>query len=104
MAGAETLFSNWGGIFEAVTEAEIVRAAFLADMTLIVMTIAWIRASTVEALKLGNQSGRDAAQPVTLSLSHIWLVVAIAFPVGIIGLVLLANVPGFEKPGVDLGE
>jgi oligosaccharide repeat unit polymerase len=104
MAGAETLFTGWGGIFEPVTEAELVRAAFLADVTLIIMTVAWIRASVVDNRHQSKQPGARDAQPMTLSLRHIWRVVAVAFPIGIIGLALLGNVPGFEKPQIDLGE
>jgi hypothetical protein len=104
MAGAETMFTAWGMIFEPVTEAEIVRAAFLADVTLVVMTIAWITASVVDLKKNTKARRADAAPRVTLSLTHIWRVVAIAFPIGIIGLALMGNVPGFEKPQIDLGE
>jgi hypothetical protein len=104
LAGAETLFSSWGGIFEPVTEFEIVRAAFLADVVLVMMTIAWIRASIIDT-RLQSRKNRTAeAQPITLSLAHIWSVVAIAFPIGLIGIALLGNVPGIEKPQIDLGE
>jgi hypothetical protein len=104
MAGAETLFTGWGGIFEPVTEPELARAAFLADATLAIMTIAWIRASLVDQKRQSKQQGHGDSQPVTLSLRHIWRVVAIAFPIGIIGLGLMGNVPGLEKPQIDLGE
>lgn len=103
MAGAEVLFSNWGGIFEPVTEAELVRAAFLADVVLVIMTSAWIRASIVDK-RLQSKQPPDDVQPVTLLLRHIWTVVAVAFPVGLIGLALLSNIPGLEKPQIDLGE
>jgi hypothetical protein len=104
LAGAETLFTRWGGIFEAVTEAELARAAFIADAVLIIMTAAWVRAAIVDTKKQVWKSSLNRMQPVTLSLGHIWRVVAIAFPIGIIGLALLGNVPGIEKPQVDLGE
>ena len=103
LAGAETLFSGWGLLYEPVTEAEIARAALLADMALMIMTIAWIRASVVDERKAARQSCPDET-PVTLSLAHIWRVVTIAFPIGIVGLGLMGTVPGLERPEIDLGE
>ena len=100
MAGAETLFSKWGALYEPVTEAELARATVLADIVLVIMTIACIRASQVD-LKHNEES---AAPSTTLSLRHIWTVVAIAFPIGVLGAALVSNVPGFEKPDLDLGE
>jgi hypothetical protein len=105
MAGAETLFSRWGGLFEPVTEAEIVRATVLADIVLIVMTVAWISASRVDSKRKSvRNSGDSIAAPTTLSLRHIWTVVTIAFPIGVLGVALIGNVPGFEKPEIDFGE
>jgi oligosaccharide repeat unit polymerase len=104
MAGAETLFTGWGIIFEPVTPSELARAASMADMILIVMTIAWVRASIVDAKRQSKNSQHNNTPPVTLSLSHIWRVVIIAFPIGMLGLMLLGNVPGIEKPQIDLGE
>ena len=104
MAGAETLFNRWGGIFEAVTETEIIRAAFLADLVLIIMTAAWIRASVVDAKLQANRPRTGNDQRVTLSLRHIWTVVAVTFPIGLLGITLLTSVPGIEKPQIDLGE
>ncbi len=43
--GAPTLFSQYMLFFEPVTAEEIVRAALLGDVALVVMTIAWIKAS-----------------------------------------------------------
>ena len=104
MAGAETLFTGWGGVFEPVTESELARAAFLGDTVLVVMTIAWIRASKVDLKRNAGKAEQSAANTTTLSLRHIWTVVAIAFPIGVLGLVLVSNVPGFEKPDVEFGE
>jgi oligosaccharide repeat unit polymerase len=104
MAGAQTLFSELPGIWEPVTESEIVRAVFLADVTLATMTVAWIRASVVDAIKyrhtppLNNRLSRD------LSLHNIWRVTIFTFPLGVIGLSLLGNIPGLERPELDLGE
>ena len=103
LAGADPLFSSWGGIFEPVREAELARAAFLADAVLVIMTIAWIRAAVVDSKKQDRQSPSDRFAPANLSLSHIWRVVVIAFPIGIVGLAIVGNVPGIEKPEIDLG-
>jgi hypothetical protein len=100
IAGAETLFTSWGGLFEPVAEVEIGRAVLLADIVLIVMTIAWVRASIVD----GKQLRFNNSQPVTLSLRHIWRVVIIAFPIGVIGLALIGSVPFIDKPEIDFGE
>ncbi len=104
LVGAETLFSRWGTFFEPVTESEIARALFFADVALAVMTAAWIRASVVDLKKQPREPQKAKTPPVTLSLAHIWRVVAIAFPIGVVGLAILGNVPGFEKPEIDLGE
>lgn len=104
LVGAETLFSGWGVVFEPVVEPEIVRAVFFADVALGVMTCAWIRASSTDLRNPQKNLHADKKPPVTLSVQHIWWVVAIAFPVGVLGLALLGNVPGMEKPQIDLGE
>ncbi len=105
LTGAEPLFSRWGAIFEPVTEAEITRASILADAVLVIMTIAWIRASVVD-LRSGHEESRDgkAAAPAPLLLRYIWIVVIIAFPIGLVGVALIGSVPGFEKPDIDFGE
>jgi hypothetical protein len=103
MAGADTLFSQWGFIFEPVTEGELARAAMIYDLALLIMTSAWIRASVMDKKKKA-QSRPNSPRPVTLSLRHIWTVVAVAFPIGVVGLAFLGSVPGIEKPQVDLGE
>lgn len=101
--GAPALFSDWQ-LFETVGEEELTRAAFLADLTLIIMTLAWIRASVADLKEKGRKANGVDEQPVTLSLRHIWRVVVIAFPIGITAILLLGHVPGFEKPDIDLGE
>lgn len=101
-AGAETLFSEWH-FTEAVSEVEIVRAAVLFDLALIIMTIAWIRASMVDSRKQ-RITIRSTTPTVNLSLPRIWTVVLFALPVGVVGLLLLGSIPGFEAPKLDLGE
>lgn len=104
MSGAETLFSKWGALFEPVTEGELVRAAFLADVVLVIMTIAWIVASRLDIRRGSSESSDTTASGVTLSLGHIWKVVVIAFPIGVLGVILIGSVPGFERPDIDFGE
>lgn len=105
LAGAETLFSKWGELYEPVSEAEIARAVFIADIVLVIMTIAWVRAAFVDS-NIGNNrlQQQESAQQVTLSLRHIWTVVAIAFPIGVIAIAVIGQVPGIEKPEIDFGE
>ncbi len=101
--GAPTLFGGYDYFFEPVREGELVRAAILADLTLVIMTIAWIKASIVDKRNKGARPDSNDMRAVTLSQRHIWLVVAFALPIGIIGFVLIGNLPGVEKQ-VDLGE
>ena len=103
MNGAPTLFGGYEYLFEPVREGELVRAALLADLALAIMTIAWIRASIVDNRNRSTDPLRKDTKSVTLSPRHIWLVVAFALPIGVIGFVLIGNLPGFEKQ-VDLGE
>lgn len=99
--GAPTLFGGYEYFFEPVKEGELVRAALLADLTLVIMTVAWIKACTVDKRNANSHSG--FTQGVTLSPRHIWVVVCFALPIGIVGFGLLGNVPGLEKQ-IDLGE
>src|ERR1051325_2574229 len=50
--GAELLFSQYQGFFEVVTPAEIVRAVLVGDLALVLMTVAWIKASADDMKKL----------------------------------------------------
>lgn len=104
LAGAETLFTKWGMLYEPVTEAELARAAWLADLVLIIMTAAWISAAVMDARKDRQLQSQNEPEPVTLSLRHIWTVVVIAFPIGVFGLAIIGHVPGIELPEFDLGE
>lgn len=104
LAGAETLFTKWGILYEPVTEAELARATFLADLVLIIMTVAWITASVRDERKSKQNHRRLESPSVTLSLRHIWTVAAVAFPIGVIGIAILGNIPGLERPEIDLGE
>lgn len=101
MFGAETLFSEYQGFIEAVTHGEIVRAALLGDLALVVMTAAWIKAS-VDDLKKHQRAPVVEEGSANLSLRYIWAVVAVAFPLGIFGLLAFANVPGLSAIGEAL--
>ena len=104
--GAELLFSEYQGFFEAITPGEIVRAALLGDLALAVMTIAWIKASADDLKRLWHRPEARVVSAPDLSLRYIWVVVAIAFPLGIAGLLVYANVPGLSivKDALEPGE
>lgn len=96
-SGAAPLFSEpfWGPQVEPMREEEIGRAALLADGALLAMTGAWIRAARfarrAQALPTALQS--RLRPPV------VYLVAAIAGPIGIVGLLLFARVPGIDNSG-----
>ena len=100
--GAETLFSEFQGFFEIVTPAEIARAALLGDLALAVMTIAWIKASADDLKKSRRSSESSLEGQPNLSLRYIWAVVAVAFPVGLFGLLVFANLPGLPRVATSL--
>jgi hypothetical protein len=104
--GAETLFSQFQGFYEVVTHGEIVRAALMGDLALAVMTIAWIKAAADDLKKLRRSPESLVESAPNLSLRYIWIVVAIAFPLGIVGLLTFANVPGLSvvKDALEPGE
>lgn len=99
--GAATLFTTWQGNFDPVSPEEISRAIFMADAALSAMTLAWFL--------LGRRAKRTRDQlhqrPVSmLAPPRIWTVVAIAFPIGCVGLYLLAKLPGGDTSVLALGE
>jgi hypothetical protein len=95
-----TKFINYG-YYLPVTESELIRAAIVADVALMVMTMAWIKAS-VDA----QRSTARRQKPIfrRLSLNYIIAVVLVAFPIGILGIVLFANLPTIEGARVNLGQ
>ncbi|HEX5732543.1 MAG TPA: O-antigen polysaccharide polymerase Wzy [Blastocatellia bacterium] len=102
--GSLTMLSQYMLFFEPIREDEIVRAAILGDVALIVMTIAWLKASRDDLKKVHKHSRPLAESKPDLSLKHIWSVVVIAFPLGLFGLWAFTNLPGVEGEGVELGE
>ena len=101
MFGAETLFSEYQGLIESVTHGEIVRAALLGDLALVVMTAAWIKASA-DDLKKHQRAPVIEEGSANLSLRYIWAVVAVTFPLGVFGLLAFANVPVLSAIGQAL--
>jgi oligosaccharide repeat unit polymerase len=93
--GADTLFSGFEGFMEPVSQHEITRAALLGDLVLLLMTAAWIKASRDDLTKMRRTEMRPTNEP-NLSVRYIWIVVSVAFPLGILGLLTFANVPGFS--------
>src|ERR1041384_3964123 len=71
--GAETLFGQYQGFFEAVTHREIVRAALLGDLALAVMAVAWIKASADDLKKIRRSPELLAEGEPNLSLRYIWI-------------------------------
>lgn len=92
--GADTLF-QWGWPFVPVTKEEIVRATLLFDVALIVMTIAWLKAAA-DDLPQQKMAYQQPSPPPDLALAHIWRVVFLILPIGLIGLLLFVRVPGLN--------
>jgi oligosaccharide repeat unit polymerase len=90
--GVEGLFTSLGPRYEPVHAFELSRAAILADVALIVMTIAWVRVSITDFKKHGRLPQSKDVSP-NLSLQHVWRVLVFTFPIGIFGLFSYAYVP-----------
>lgn len=104
VGGAPTLFATLGWTFEPVTYPEIVRAALMGDAALIAITLACIKASQDDLRRNGPMPPPGQEGPPDLSVKNIWRVVVIAFPIGLIGALALANLPGQERDLAYLGE
>lgn len=100
---AQTLFTKLVkyGYYLPVTDDELIRAAIVADVALVVMTIAWIKAS-VDAQRA--RSGRQTLTFRRLSRNYIVAVAIVAFPIGVAGIVLFANLPAIQGARVNLGQ
>lgn len=103
--GAPTLFDNreWGPFYLTVTGEEIIRAAALADIALIVMTWAWIKASTDDLKRASKISDKEKAQP-NLSFNYIAVVAGFALPLGLISLLAFSYIPSVENIDLSLGD
>lgn len=98
--GAPTLFTELSLIYEPITVYELTRASLLYDLALIVGAVAALRASR-DDLKTANIEWKGNEIP--LQLRHILRVVSITLPIGLIGLLLFARIPG-ANISADLGE
>jgi hypothetical protein len=98
--GAPTLFTDWGSQFSPVTLDELTRALVTADVALLAMTVAWLRAAQVDAAKtVKDIAGETEYKQV--APAHVWRVVALAFPIGVIAIALLDRVPIFHNTAAD---
>src|ERR1044072_488950 len=102
--GAATLFSSLPWYFEAIRPEEIIRAAVYGDIALLAMTIAWIRASTVDKRNMLRSPHIEGETPPNLSLRHIWTIVLIVLPFGVFGFYAYSILPGLEGERIQLGE
>jgi hypothetical protein len=102
--GSPTLYDGpyWGTRFDPVTHNEIARAALMADVALVMMTIAWLRTSASDDQK--RAAGRQHDNTFLRLDPHIiYFVSIIAFPLGIAGMALRTYIPGLGTSGVNLG-
>jgi hypothetical protein len=99
----QTLFTKLVkyGYYVPVTDEELIRAAVIADMALLVMTLAWIKAS-VDAHRVQSRPQNRIFRK--LSFNYFLAVTIVAFPIGIVGIALFANLPTVQGPRVDLGQ
>lgn len=102
--GAPTLFTVLGWPFEPVAYGEIVRAALMGDAALIAITLACVKASRDDLRRNGPMPSSGQEGPADLSVKNIWRVVVVVFPIGVIGALSLANLPGREADLSFLGE
>jgi hypothetical protein len=84
-----TLFASWSGPFDPVMPGEIARAALYFDVALVVMTITWLSLRA-------QRPARPAESSVRLNPSRVWAVIVVAFPIGLVGIFVAAQIPTFE--------
>jgi hypothetical protein len=94
-----TLFASWVGPFDPVVPEEIARAALYFDVGLVGMTLTW--------LSLGSRTATvHSPSGLRLDPSRVWAVIVVAFPIGLAGLYVAAQIPSFEtnERMASLGE
>ncbi|GAC1446601.1 MAG: hypothetical protein NVSMB56_06830 [Pyrinomonadaceae bacterium] len=101
--GAPPLFTNWGAAFLPVTTEEIIRAAVIADIALMVMTWAWIKAAIDDRKRASRFLNKPKKSPI-LSFNYIAIISSVAIPVGLISLLAFTYVPIVENLQLSLGE
>ena len=84
-----TLYSTWSGNFDPVMPAEIVRAALYCDIALVAMTLTWLW------LRWDKARAVDESR-TPLNPPYVWAIILVAFPVGIVGLAVGAQLPGMQ--------
>ena len=108
LAGSPTLFTAWGPGVIPLSNAEIALALNLADLALVSMTAAWIKAASNEQPRHGVPAiARRGSSAAMLSPKIIRKVSAIALPIGVAALIYFAYVPTVGAYGVgriDLGD
>jgi oligosaccharide repeat unit polymerase len=103
MGGSPTLFSHWPGTLP-VSEQEIARAGFLADIALISITIGLIVSSPRDTGGTAPHSTVLPASPTALlSERVVRMVSAVALPIGILAVLVNGVVPSAENLSVDFG-
>lgn len=90
--GAPTLFSDWGNSFSPVTIKELIRAALLFDVALVLATAASLKA-TFDDSHMTRRQKKKVVYEENLSSKYINFVVAFTIPLGLVGLFLFAKLP-----------
>jgi len=108
LAGSNTLFTAWRPGIVPISEAEVAWAVNLADLALISMTAAWIKAAADHRRRHTSTLGVAPRPPRSAMLSQkvIQYVGAVAFPIGLAALASFAYLPsaGDNASTVDLGS
>jgi oligosaccharide repeat unit polymerase len=100
------LFSDWGNGYEAITIPEYNRAVLYADIGLVVMSLVWIvLANNSRSFKqLRPSSQKPITQEKSVSARYIRIFAIFVIPLGIIGLMLTATLPGIGNNSQILGD
>ena len=107
VSGSSPLFDGpfwgWGMRYDAVTQKELVRALHMADLALAAMTLAFVKASYDDANRQRRRGTPAEEKPPTLRVNHIWEVVVVAMPLGLLGLYLTSRFPAQDRSSIDVG-
>ena len=106
LGGSSTLFSTWGHGALPVGQDELAWAATLADVALMVMTAAWVKVAADDRRRhpIPRHDMTCDATAALLSERGIWIVGAIAAPIGVIALFYFGNTGEAGVYKVDLGD
>ena len=102
MRGSPTLFSNWPGTLP-VSDQEIAHAVLLADAALISMTVGLILSSQRDRRNATRSFARGKPNPAMLSARVVHWVSMVAFPVGVVSLLVNGAVPNVSTTTIDFG-